>query len=404
MGQAPFIPVDIASADFKRLRHEHYARWREFGAIRLKLKGPARAADEALLVTRYSDVSSLLKDPLLVKDSANAGLLPPTSPKLFRPLLQNMLAKDDPEHARLKMLVQRTFTPVRVAMLKDRTEAVSHDLISALRGRRSFDLMQEYAFPLPVTVISELLGVPMDDRSRFAKWSGALIRAGTSTGSLITSIPQVVAFLRYLEKLIAWKKADPGDDLVSALVQAEEEGQSLNGDELMAMVAILLSAGHETTANLIANGTLALLDNPEAAASLRSGQVPIETAVEELLRFAGPVETSTPRYASTDMTIAGIDTARGTLVLGAIASANRDNRQFAHADQIDLERRPNRHLTFGEGGHYCVGAALARMESAIAFRQILEHFPNIKLAVPAESLRWRQGLVLTGLRHLLVTV
>lgn len=400
MGLAPLVSVNIATAVFKRDRHEHYARWRDLSAVRAKLTGPARAADEALLVTRYSDVSALLKNPLLVKDPANAGLSQRPSPKLFRPLMQNMLAKDNPEHARLKKLVQQAFTPRRVAMLKERTEAVSLDLIQALRGRRSFDLMEEYAFPLPVTVISELLGVPIEDRWRFAKWSSALIRAGTSAGSLLFSIPQVVAFLRYLNKLIAWKKEDPADDLVSALVQAEAEGESLNAEELMAMIAILLSAGHETTTNLIANGTLVLLGCPEAATRLRGQEVSVGPAVEELLRFAGPVETSTPRYASADMTIAGMDTPRGTLVLGAVASANRDDRQFAYADRIDLERAPNRHLSFGDGGHYCVGAALARMEGAIAFRHLLEHFPNMKLAVAEESLRWRPGLVLTGLRGL----
>ena len=221
---------------------------------------------------------------------------------------------------------------------------------------------------------------------------------------MLFAIPEVIAFVRYLRKLIASKREDPADDLVSDLVRAHVDGESLDAEELMGMIAILLSAGHETTTNLIGNGMLVLLDYPEMAAALRNGTIPAGPAVEELLRFAGPVDTTTPRYARVDTTIAGIDTPRGTLVLGLVSSANRDDRQFTDAGRLDLERTPNRHLSFGEGAHYCVGAALARLEGAIAFRDLLRHFPDMRLAVSKDRLRWRQGLVLSGLRSLPVAV
>jgi cytochrome P450 len=253
--------------------------------------------------------------------------------------------------------------------------------------------------PLPVTVISELLGVPPQDQAKFARWSGALIRAGQSAVSAMLALPEIFAFLRYAKKLIQSKRTAPADDLVSSLVASEAEGDRLDGEELLAMVGILLSAGHETTVNLIGNGMLALIDNPDAMMQLQEQPDHVEAAVEELLRFASPIAASTHRYARQDIEISGSIIPKGSLVFGLIASANRDPRQFEGADKIDFARKPNRHLTFGEGGHYCVGAALARMEGAVAFSDILSHMPNLRLAVPRDKLRWRPGMVLTGLER-----
>ena len=324
-------------------------------------------------------------------------------PSMLRPLVRNMLAQDDPDHARLKRLVQAVFTPRRVAMLEERTQAVSSALIDRLSHRQSFDLIRDYAFPLPVTVISELLGIPEADRQRFAKWSGALIRGSGSPSALVLAAPAILAFLRYLRRLIAAKRANPADDLISALIQIQTDDDGLSEDELMAMIAILLSAGHETTMNLIGNGMLALFDFPDAVARLRHREVAPEAAVEELLRYASPVESTTHRFADRDMTIAGSEAPRGTLVLGLIASANRDEQQFRDPDCLDFDRAPNRHLTFGEGGHYCLGAALARMESRVAFQDLITRMPGLRAAIRADRLRWRPGLVLRGLRSLPVT-
>jgi cytochrome P450 len=397
----PFLDVDLASARFKADPHPTFARLRETMPVaRVKVRGPAGGGENTFVVSRYSDVSALLKDRRFAKDPANAGQPALRAPQFLRPLMRNMLGLDDPDHARLKKLVQAAFTPRRIEQMRQRTEAISHGLLDRLSRKRDFDLIADYAMPLPVTVISELLGVPAADQDRFARWSGALIRAGSSQLAIVPALPQIVLFLRYLKRLIEMKRATPADDLVSALVAAEAEGDRLDGDELMAMIGILLSAGHETTVNLIGNGMLALLDHPEAYAHVRATPELMGTAVEEVLRFASPIAASTHRFAREDVLIADTLIPRGALVFGLIASANRDEHQFSRADHLDLARSPNRHLTFGEGGHYCVGAALARMEGAVAFRHLMERFPALRLSASRNSLRWNPNMTLSGLRSL----
>lgn len=399
---APFEPIRIASAAFKTDPYPFYARLRaEAPVCRVTVSGK----EEAWLVTRYDDVSALLKDPRLAKDAANA-LTPEQMtrlrkpPALFAPLTRNMLSVDDPDHARLKRLVQATFTPRRVAGLADRTRDTADFLIDQLERRTSFNLIADFAMPLPVTVISELLGVPSRDRNRFARWSRVLIHNTMTPLSMLLSLPGMLAFLRYLHRLIAMKREAPAEDLVSALVQAEEAGSKLDGDELMAMIAILLSAGHETTTNLIGNGMLALMQHDGERERLEAEPWLIEPAVEELLRFASPVEMSTHRYAREEIEIAGQCIPRGALVLGVIASANRDARQFDDPDRLDIGRVRNRHLTFGEGGHYCVGAGLARLEGRVAIAALVRRLPGLRLARSRKPLRWRPGLVLRGLERL----
>jgi cytochrome P450 PksS len=211
-------------------------------------------------------------------------------------------------------------------------------------------------------------------------------------------------FLRYTRKLIKARRAQPRDDLVSALIRAEEAGRQLSEDELVAMVVLLLVAGHETTVNLIGNGTLALLEHPDQLEKLRDDPSLIRPAVEELLRFGSPVEAATERFAREDVTIAGVTIPRGEMVLAVIASANRDERQFANPDKLDITREPNRHLAFGLGAHFCLGAALARMEGQIAIGTLLRRAPGLRLAVEPGALRWRPGLVLRGLKALPVSV
>lgn len=399
---APLIEdFDPANAAARPKLKSIYKRLRdETPVVRAMLRGIGPGARESFLISRYADVAAALKDVRLVKNPLNAGVEAPRVPALFRPLMRNMLALDDPDHARLRRLVQSAFTPRRVEMMSAYARATSTALLDRLAKRRRFDLIREYAFLLPVAVISELLGVPERDRRRFARWSGALLR-GTSMSALLTSLPDILAFLGYLKSLIAMKRAAPEDDLVSALVSAEAEGDpKLDGDELAAMIAILLSAGHETTVNLIGNGILALIQNPEGAQAVRSDPAIMETGVEELLRYASPVEMSTMRYARETLDVAGYEIPRGSRVICLIASANHDERCFPHADQLDLLRSPNRHLSFGEGGHYCLGASLARLEGKIAIPDILMRFPNLRPGTPADRLRWRANPVLTGLERL----
>lgn len=396
--------LDLASAAHKASAHEVYARLRlDTPICRIKL---ARG-QTAWLVTRYDDVSRMLKDDRLAKDPANA-LTPevlakqPRIPSFLTPLTRNMLGMDDPDHARLKRLVQAGFTPKRMDQLAGRTEEIAERLIRSFKGERTFDLISVFALPLPVTVISELLGVPATDQARFARWSQILLSAPADSWRIILSLPGMISFVRYLRKLIAMKRCKPADDLVSTLVALEADGDRLSGEELQAMIAILLSAGHETTTNLIGNGMLALIRNPRQREELVSQPELAAEAVEELLRYDGPVEATTFRYARSDIEVAGTRIGRGDIVLGSVASANRDERQFTNPDILDLKRTPNRHLTFGEGGHYCVGAALARMEGRVAFNALLRHFPDVGLAMPDENLRWRASPVLRGLDKLVL--
>jgi cytochrome P450 len=397
-----FETIDIWSAQHKANAHQVYEKLRAAAPIcRVRLS----RKEDAYLVQRYADVSALLKDTRFAKDPANA-LSPaqlkriPNPLKMFQPLTRNMLGMDDPDHARLKKLVQAGFTPRRMEMLKARTEQITEDFLDRINTIEPFDLVSRFALPMPVTIISELLGVPKSDQTKFARWSHTLLSVGPSSWRVVFALPDILRFLRYLKYLIALKRRSPADDLVSSLVQIEAGSDALSPDELMAMIAILLSAGHETTSNLIANGTLALLQNREALEQLRSHPEFVDTAVEELLRFAGPVETSTFRYAREDVEIAGHLIPQGAVVLGVITSANRDEAQFVDPHQIDLERTPNRHLTFGEGGHYCVGAALARMEARIAFTAMLKRWPTLQISQDFNSAEWKPGPVLRGLKQL----
>lgn len=403
---APFEHAQIASSDFKANPHPFYARLRaEAPVCRVRLPDK----QEAWLVARYDDVLALLKDSRFAKDRHNAMTAEqltkqPWIPAVFAPLTRNMLDLDDPDHARLRGLVHKAFTPHRIEQMIERIQLLSDQLVDKAEARGQFDLIRDFALPLPVAVVADLLGVPPGDRLKFARWSNTIIKNTASRWNIVLSLPDMLAFVHYIRWLISVRRREPQDDLVSALVQAEEAGDHLNEDELLAMIAILLIAGHETTVNLIGNGVLALLQHPEQRECLRADPSQIKTAVEELLRYGSPVDMATERYAREDVEIAGALIPRGALVFGVLGSANRDERQFTNPDTLDIARDPNRHLAFGQGGHYCVGAPLARMEGQIAINTLLRRFPNLRLAQAPERLRWRRGLVLRGLESLPLAV
>jgi cytochrome P450 len=242
--------------------------------------------------------------------------------------------------------------------------------------------------------------VPATDYERFHRWSMAIVSASASSWGILFAILPAWKFLNYIRKLIIARKSMPQDDLISKLAEVEEVGGRLSEDELLAMVFLLLVAGHETTVNLIGNGVLALLDHPEQMQRLRANHGQIESAVEEMLRFGSPVETATERYAREEIEIAGVRIPQGSLVSIAIASANRDEAEFPNADQFDVGRTPNRHLSFGLGPHYCLGAPLARLEAQIALKALLHATESISLAIPRNKLPWRKGLVLRGMKGL----
>jgi len=398
----PLVDVDITSPPHKANPFELYARLRAESPV---CRVPMPDGQTAFLVTRYDDVVDVLKDERLVKDrfSLPAGgqtQKAPWVPAMMRPLLTNMLDSDPPHHTRLRALVQKAFTPRRVDAIEERIHSLADGLLQDLSGRRSFDLVRDYALPLPATVIAEMLGVPASDRHKFHRWSSSIVSLNWSTWDMIKGLPSVWRFLRYVRKLVQARRAVPADDMISALVEARDAGQRLSEDELVAMIFLLLIAGHETTVNLIANGTLALLQHAAQLRRLRDDLELIDTAVEELLRFASPLDTATERYAREDLTVAGVDIPRGSLVFAVISSANRDEAHFQRPEELDVTRDPNRHLTFGLGIHFCLGAPLARMEGRIAIRALLEHCPRLALAAPATWLAWRRGLVLRGMKSL----
>jgi cytochrome P450 len=402
----PTINVDLTSPAFRADPYPTYARWRaEAPVCRVKLPDK----QTAWFVTRYDDAVTVLKDPRFVNDRQRvitpeqAARLPWT-PSVVKRLSRMMLNVDAPDHTRLRALVHKAFTPALVANMLGRIQTLTDDLLNAVQRRGHMDLIRDYALPLPATIIAEMLGVPVHDRHKFHHWSNALVSASGSTWGMLMMVPPMWAFLRYIRKLVKIRQADPRDDLLSALVHAREADERLSEDELLAMIFLLLVAGHETTLNLIGNGVLALLEHPAELNRLRADSDLIKPAVEELMRYDSPVQMANERYAGEEVTIAGITIARGETVHAILGSANRDERQFERPDELDVTREPNRHLAFGQGVHYCIGAPLARLEGQIAINTLLQRYPDLKLAVPPHALRRRRGLGLRGLQSLPVSL
>jgi cytochrome P450 len=353
------------------------------------------------LITRYDDVVTALKDERFTKDPWKAQL-PFQQMWIFwlsGPFAHHMLSSDEPDHTRLRDLVQRAFTPRLVEGLRPRIESLTEELLDRAAGQNRIDVIHDYALPLPTTVIAEILGVPVSDRQRFQRWSAAMVDVAGPL-QILRSVPSFRAFFRYIRELVKQRRQRPENDLISALVAAEEADDKLNEDELRAMVLLLLVAGYETTVILIGNGTLALIENPGESEKLRAQPSLMPSAVEELLRYSSPLEMATQRWALRDIEIAGVTIPKGDLVAAGIASANRDPQQFERPDALTLTREPNRHVAFGLGIHHCLGAQLARLEAQIAFTTLLQHFPQIRLAVPRNGLRWRTSLFLRGLEAL----
>jgi cytochrome P450 PksS len=394
------VAPDLASPRFKANPYPFYARLRDEAPVWRTTLPDKRVA---WLVTRYEDVAQVLKDGTFAKDRLNAmdpeqQAKTPWVPGFLKPLERNMLDLDDSDHARLRALVSKAFTPRLLERLRGRIEALSEDLLDVMEREGGAELVAGYALPLPATVIAELLGVPAEDQRKFHRWSSNLVSV-SSGRDMLRALPAALFFMRYLRKLIGRRRTEPGDDLITALVRAEEAGDRLSEDELLAMVFLLLVAGHETTVNLISSGTLALLEHPEQAEALRRNPSLAKPAVEELLRYTSPVELATERYPREDVEIRGTTIPRGELVLAVIGSANRDERHFENPDALDIARDPKRHLAFGRGGvHHCLGAPLARMEGQIAIGALVRRFPEARLA--PGSLRWRRGLFLRGLERL----
>jgi len=353
----------------------------------------------AWLITGYAQARAALTDPRLLK-MPKEYRPDPDSP--FAALDMHLLNSDPPDHERLRKLVNKAFTARRVEQLRPRITAITEGLLDDIPAGREVDLLAAFAFPLPVTVICELLGVPVADRDQFRAWSATIV---SETVSSDVALAHLTAMMGYFRDLVAARRREPADDLLSALISARDDGDrqteiKLSENELLSMAWLLLVAGHETTVNLIGGGVLALLQHPGELARLRADPALLGGAVEELLRYASPVNDATLRFTAEPVDLGGMHIGAGEVVLVSLAGANRDPARYAGPEELDVGRDSTGHLAFGHGIHYCVGAPLARLEAEIAFGTLLRRFGSITLAVPPSELRWRPSSLIHGLECL----
>lgn len=327
----------------------------------------------------------------------------PQPPEVLKPLQRNILSLDPPEHTRLRRLVQPAFTASSIEKLRPRIQAITDSLLDGIEAQakaagesapnRRVELLSQFAYPLPVTVICEMLGIPEEDREQTQRWSENLLKPMREEEAEQIG-RDIGEFIAYLRGLFAQRRDEPLDDLITSLLQAEMDGDRLTEDEVLAMVFILFVAGHITTVNLIANGIYALLANPAQMVALRGNPDLIENAVEEVLRYYGPAETSTLRFATQDFEIEGQVIERGAPLLFLLASANHDPERFADPETFNISRADaNRHIAFGKGIHACLGAPLARLEGQIAIASIVQRYPDLQLAVPASEITWDRSFL-----------
>jgi cytochrome P450 len=350
---------------------------------------------EAWLVCRHDDVRTVFADPRFSRD-----LLYPGAPCLIEPgdfstgdrSVHNL---DPPDHTRLRRLVAKAFTARRIEGMRGRIKEITSDLLDRMSAERPpVDLIEEFAFPLPMAVICELLGVPFDDREQFRTWSSVIITPMRHSMEAVVAAQRECA--AHMSRLIKVKRARPCDDLLTGLIEARDNEARLSEDELIDLSTTLLLAGHETTVSLIGTGVLLLLRHPDQLAALRADPSLIGPTVEEILRYDGPAETSLLRVAVEDVEIGGVRIHKGEAVIAVTGSANFDEGEFASPATFDVRRTHNPHLGFGHGIHFCVGAPLARIEGQVALAALLDRFPGLRLAVPPEEITWRPPLSVRG--------
>jgi cytochrome P450 len=362
------------------------------------------------LITRYDDVLAGLRDPRLssAKMPSFTRTLPEEVQLEIRPFVQYLSSflglSDPPDHSRLRKLVNKAFTPNVVLAMRQRIQETVERLMMNLVELDNFDLIGSFAFPLPATVITAVIGVPADDLGQFKRWSDDIVAfIGGSRADADQAIRGQVSMMEmidYYRGLLAERRRMPATDLISALLMAEEAGQRLSEEELLATCVTLLAGGHETTTNLLANGMLALIQNPTQLEKLRSEPAMIQTAIEELLRYDSPVQRA-ERVARLDLEIGGKRIKAGDRMLLVLGAANRDGSQFPEPDSLLLNREPNRHLAFGFGTHFCIGAPLARLEAEIAFQALLQRLP--RLAIESQGLEWYPSVGNRGMKSMPVT-
>jgi cytochrome P450 len=380
-----------------RFRAETYATFAQMRAEDPVFAQPGIDGETMIwFVTRHEDVVAVLldderfvRDPSLAHSAEELEAFSTGLPESFAFIDQHMLNRDGEDHRRLRRLVTKAFTPRMVEELRPRIQEIADELIDAVEARGGMDLVEEYAFPLPITVIAELLGIPVADRDRFREWSNASVTPALGPEALAEFGELMSGFVAYLYELFERRRSDPGEDLVSALLQVKDGGDTLSEQELFSMVVLLIVAGHETTVNLIGNAVLALLEHPDQLAELRRDPAQMPRAIEEFLRYDGPVERTLNRWAATDVELGDQTIRRGDIVIAILGSAGRDPERFPDPDRLDIMREDTKHVAFGRGSHYCLGAPLARLEGEVALTTLLRRLPALRLAVTPEELIWR---------------
>ncbi|GAB3571640.1 cytochrome P450 [Amycolatopsis endophytica] len=399
-------PISL-DEDIMQDPHALYRKLREDGPVRPAIMPHGQ---RVWLVSGYTEAKALLADPRLSKDAnriqelfqaritaigGDAG--PDPSGALLR---YHMLNSDPPDHTRLRKLVNKAFTARTVARMRSRIEEITDELLDALSGQGRADLLDAFAYPLPITVICELLGIPESERGEFREWSNTLLNSGPQED--FHGAARSMA--KYLTDLVEAKRAAPTQDLLSDLVHVSDEGDQLSHEELVAMAFLLLVAGHETTVNLIGNSVLALLRHPDQLAALRADPSLLPGAVEEFLRFEGPINIATLRFTAEPVAIGEVEIPANEFVMVSLVGANRDGDRFDDPDRLDVTRPAGGHLAFGHGIHYCVGAPLARLEAEVALGRLLDRFPVIELDGDPDELRWRESTLVHGLNTLPVVL
>ena len=378
---------------YARLREEAPVYWSE--------------SQRAWLLTRYADVSATVRDPKRFSSSgrfsAVLDALPAAERARFDPFERHfavgLLGSDPPDHTRLRHLINRAFTPRVVEALRPRVQELVDELLDRVQPHGGMDFIRDVAYPLPATVIAELLGVPVADQDRFKDWSDGILSfqgtGRTTVETLDRAQRDLLEMRAFLTDLLAQRRRTPTDDLLGRMVAAEEEGDKLSSAELLTTCVTLLTAGHETTTNLIGNGLFTLLRHPEQLARLRADESLMAVAVEEMLRYESPLQRN-PRRVAEDLEFGGQRLRRGDFVLQILASANHDPAVFPEPERFDITRQPNRHLAFGHGIHFCLGAPLARIEAPVVIGTVLRRFPHLRLT--GDAPQWQEHGLLRSLR------
>lgn len=341
-------------------------------------------------VTGYKEVDEMLRnDQLFTRDYRHVD---PDSennrPEGMRIFDQNMLARDGAEHRRLRSLVSKAFTPRRIANLRGRIQEIADELVDKVLADGTMELMDAYAFPLPITVIAELLGVPVSDQDKFRLWTSVVIAPDLEGEKMAETVQHLTDFVGYLREMFAKRAAEPQDDLISELLAVREGDDKLSEEEMLGMVMLLIIAGHETTVGLIANSVVTLLRHPEEMARLKAHPEEMPTAVEEFLRYESPVERAVNRWATQDVEFHGHHIKQGDPLILILGAANRADTHFTDGDRLDTTRKINQHLAFGKGIHYCLGAPLARLEGEIALNTLLRRLPNLRWNQDENKIDW----------------